>query len=72
MEMSSGLHAHDYLLPRVAALLDDAVAHDIPRDVAVAVLIDLITSSTFDTAAPDPVEDSPPPQPKQRDEASPT
>jgi len=58
--MSNGLPAHDFLLPRLAALVDEAVAAGIQRDVAVAVLIDLITSSRFDTAAPDATADADP------------
>lgn len=50
--------ARDYLLPRLSALVEEAVSTGIDRDVAVAVLIDLITSPTFDTAAPDPKDDS--------------
>jgi hypothetical protein len=56
----SGSHAHDFLLPRVAALVDQAVAAGIAREVAVAVLIDIVTSPRFDTAAPDPRSDSEP------------
>ena len=59
--------AHDFLLPRLTALVDDAVAAGIARDVAVAVLIDLVTSPGFDTAAPDPKADSEPHPDYQRD-----
>ena len=52
--------AHDFLLPRLGALVDEAVASGLARDVAVAVLIDLVTSPAFDTAAPDPTDDSAP------------
>ena len=65
--MSAVPHAHDYLLPRVAALIEDAVAQGISRDIVVAVLIDLVTSSTFDTAVPDPADDLPPHLPSQLD-----
>ena len=58
--MTSDSPARDFLLPRLAALLDDAVAQGFARDVAVAVLIDLVTSPRFDTAAPDPLADSAP------------
>jgi hypothetical protein len=58
--MSNELPAHDFLLPRVAALIDEAMAAGFQRDVAVAVLIDLITSSRFDTAAPDATADADP------------
>ena len=37
------------LLPKLEALIGDAVAHGIARDVAVAVLINLVTSSRFDS-----------------------
>jgi hypothetical protein len=52
--------AHDFLLPRLTALLDETVARGIAREVAVAVMIDLVTSPKFDTAAPDPAADSAP------------
>jgi hypothetical protein len=58
--MTSQSSVHDFLLPRLTALVDDAVATGVPRDVAVAVLIDLVTSPRFDTAAPDPEADSAP------------
>jgi hypothetical protein len=58
--MTSNSPAHDFLLPRLTALVDEAVAKGIARDVAVAVLIDLVTSPGFDTAAPDPKADSAP------------
>lgn len=58
--MTSKSPAHDFLLPRLTALVTDAVASGIARDVAVAVLIDLVTSPTFDTAAPAPDTDSEP------------
>jgi hypothetical protein len=60
LRMSSEAPARDYLLPRLTALVNDAVATGIARDVAVAVLIDLVTSPGFDTAAPDPMADSAP------------
>ncbi|HEY0181518.1 MAG TPA: hypothetical protein VGC09_01810 [Rhodopila sp.] len=50
--------AHEFLQPRLSALVAEAAAHGIPRDVAVAVLIDLITSPGFDAAAPSPNSDS--------------
>ncbi|HQT77161.1 MAG TPA: hypothetical protein PLD10_08940 [Rhodopila sp.] len=58
--MPSRTPAHDYLLPRLTALVDDAVASGIARDVAVAVLIDLVTSPRFNTAEPDRLADSAP------------
>jgi hypothetical protein len=60
MRMASNAPARDYLLPRLTALVNDAVAAGIAREVAVAVLIDLVTSPDFDTAAPDPKADSEP------------
>ena len=58
--MTENSPAHDFLLPRLTALIDEAVDRGISRDVAVAVLIDLVTSPRFDTAAPDPEDDSAP------------
>jgi hypothetical protein len=58
--MKSQSPVRDYLLPRVAALVSDAVAAGAARDVVVAVIIDIITSPQFDTAAPDPRADSAP------------
>jgi hypothetical protein len=58
--MASESPVHDYLLPRLTALVDEAVAAGVARDVAVAVLIDLMTSPGFDTAVPDPKSDSEP------------
>ena len=60
MVMEGDSSAHVFLLPRLAALVSEAVANGIGRDVAVAVLIDLVTSPAFDTAAPDPRADSEP------------
>jgi hypothetical protein len=58
--MSSDSPIHDFVLPRLTALVDHAVAAGATREVAVAVIIDLITSPRFDTAAPDPETDSAP------------
>ena len=58
--MSSGTPARDFILPRLTSLIDEAVAHGFARQVAVAVLIDLITAPDFDTADPDPNADSDP------------
>jgi hypothetical protein len=58
--MANDTSAHEFLLPRLTALVDEAVASGIAREVAVAVLIDLVTSPGFDTAAPDPLADSEP------------
>ena len=58
--MTSNSPIHDFLLPRLTALIDEAVATGTTREIAVAVLIDLITSPRFDTAAPDRKVDSTP------------
>ena len=58
--MSTDSPIHEFVLPRLTALVNDAVAAGTTREVAVAVIIDLITSSLFDTAAPDPNTDSAP------------
>jgi hypothetical protein len=58
--MTTDSPVHDFLLPRLTALIDDAVAAGITREVAVAVLIDLLTSPRFDTAAPDRTADAEP------------
>jgi hypothetical protein len=58
--MTSNSPAHDFLLPRLSGLVDEAIANGFAHDVAVAVLIDLVTSPRFDTAAPDPLDDSAP------------
>jgi hypothetical protein len=58
--MTSDSPAHDLLLPRLTALINDAVAAGFEREVAVAVLIDLITSPRFDSAAPDQTADADP------------
>jgi hypothetical protein len=58
--MTSASPVHNYLLPRLTALVNEVVATGVERDVAVAVLIDLVTSPEFDTAAPDPTADSEP------------
>lgn len=58
--MASESPVHDFILPRLTALVNDAVATGIARDVAVAVLIDLVTSPAFDTATVDQTADSAP------------
>ena len=58
--MTSATPAHDFLLPRLTALLDEAAANGIARDVAVAVLTDLVTGPAFNTASPDPLADASP------------
>jgi hypothetical protein len=65
--MPSNLPVHDFLLPRLTALVVEAVAAGIDRDAAVAVLIDLVTAPGFDTAAPDPRADSEPHPDYQRE-----
>ncbi len=58
--MASDTPIHDFVLPRVSALVDEAVAQGFARDVVVAVVIDIITAPRFDTAAPKPTDDSAP------------
>jgi hypothetical protein len=55
--MASDSPARDFLLPRLSALVEEAVAQGFARDVTVAVLIDIITSPRFDTAEPNPADD---------------
>ena len=68
--MTTDSPARDFLLPRLTALVNEATAMGFARDVAVAVLIDLVTSPCFDTAAPGPMDDSTPRQDWNRDENS--
>lgn len=65
--MTTDSPARDFLLPRLTALVNEATTNGFARDVAVAVLIDLITSPGFDTAAPSPMDDSTPHQDWNRD-----
>ncbi|HVZ10204.1 hypothetical protein [Rhodopila sp.] len=58
--MASNTPIHDFLRPRINALVRDIVAQGHPRDAAVAVLIDIVTAPDFDTAAPDPLTDTAP------------
>ncbi len=58
--MSTATPAHDFLLPRLTALLADAEQGGIARDVAVAVLIDIVTGNGFNLAVPDPKDDTEP------------
>ena len=58
--MASDTPAHDFLQPALVALLDEAAARGISREVAVAVLTDLVTGPEFNHAAPDPMADSEP------------
>jgi hypothetical protein len=68
--MANDSPARDFLLPRLTALVREAVAAGVARDVAVAVLIDLVTSPGFDTAVPDPKADSDPRDLWRRDASS--
>ncbi len=68
--MTTDSPARDFLLPRLTALVNEATATGFARDVAVAVLIDLVTSPGFDTAAPSPMDDSTSRQDWNRDENS--
>jgi hypothetical protein len=52
---------HDWLTPRLARLVADAVAAGFARDATVAVIVDLATGAPFDTA-PAPAEPEPLPQ----------
>ena len=58
--MTSDTPAHDFLQPALVALLDEATAKGISREVAVAVLTDLVTGPAFNHATPDPTADSEP------------
>ncbi len=58
--MASDTPMHDFLLPRITALVDEAVAQGFARDIVVAVIIDIITAPRFDAAAPSPTDDSAP------------
>ena len=55
--------ARDYLLPRLNEMLADAQSDGIARDVAVAVLIDLVTGPGFNDTPLDPAEDTAPMRP---------
>ncbi len=65
--MTNNTPAHDFLLPRLTKLIGEAVATGIAREVAVAVLIDLVTSPKFDQAAPTATDDSAPQRRWDRD-----
>jgi hypothetical protein len=45
---------HDWLRPKILALLAEAESAGIARDVAVAVLIDLMTGTDFNLPVPNP------------------
>ncbi len=51
--------AHAWMRPRVAALLREAAAAGIPRDVAIAVMLDAAGAAGADLALP-PIETEPP------------
>ena len=56
--MQAATPAHDFLLPRLRQLVADAQAQGIGRDAVVAVMIDIVTGSTFNAATPDPADDT--------------
>jgi hypothetical protein len=60
---------HDFLLPRLTALVAEAQAAGIAHDVAVAVLTDLITGPGFNNAIADPNADSEPHRERERNGA---
>lgn len=64
---------HDLLRPRLEALLDEATMAGFARDAAVAVMIDLVSGSSFDTA-PLPAEpalpDAPWPHPNEESDVA--
>jgi hypothetical protein len=51
--MNSDTPAHDFLLPRLTALVEEAVANGIARDIVVAVLTDLVTAPPFNETTSD-------------------
>ena len=55
--------ARDFLRPAMLALLTQAGQRGIARDVAVAVIIDLMTGPEFNQVEIDPGEDTPPAHP---------
>jgi hypothetical protein len=57
--MSTNTPARDFLLPGLNALITEAAGLGISREVAVAVLIDLVTGPGFNDVAIDPAEDVP-------------
>lgn len=60
--MSVNTPARDFILPRLRSLVEEAEELGIVRDVAVAVLIDLVTGDEFNTAPP-LLEEAGPPRP---------
>lgn len=58
---------HDWLRPRLQALLREAAAAGFMREAVCAVLVDLATAPPFDTA---PTPDEPPPLPEGLPEAA--
>ncbi len=63
--MTSDTPAHDFLLPRLTALIKEAQSRGIAPDVAAAVLTDLVTGPQFNNALPDPMADSEPLPPRE-------
>jgi hypothetical protein len=61
--VSSDTPARDFLLPHVNAMLAEARDLGISREVAVAVLIDLVTGPGFNDTPLDPTQDAPPAHP---------
>jgi len=59
--MPSDTPIHDFLRPRLNALVAAIVDQGHPRDAAVACLIDIVTAPDFDTTPPDPSVDAPRP-----------
>jgi hypothetical protein len=57
--MNASTPARDFLLPGINALLREAAGHGISREVAVAVIIDLVTGPGFNDVPIDPAEDVP-------------
>jgi hypothetical protein len=58
--LNNATPARDFLLPGLTALLAEAGSRGISRDVAVAVLIDLVTGPGFNDVELDPLQDAPP------------
>ncbi len=57
--MSTETPARDFLLPGLTALIAEARGRGISREVAVAVLIDLVTGPGFNDVPLDPLSDTP-------------
>ena len=61
--MTQDTPARDFLLPRINAMLTEARGLGISREVAVAVLIDLVTGPGFNDVPLDPTQGAPPVHP---------